>query len=143
MDIDAPPAAVWRVLLDFPRYHEWSSFLVDIAGMAEPGTRLRITVQLSPDGSRYVFTPTVLQVTRPFALRWLGRLWLPGLFDGEQGFLLEPLGGGRTRLRHGGEFNGFLALLLWRRITAVTAAGFLAFNQSLKRRVESLPGPPP
>ena len=143
MDIDAPPEAVWRVLLDFPRYHEWSRFLVEIAGTAEPGARLRVTVQASRDGSQYVFKPTVLQVTRPFALRWLGRLWLPGLFDGEQGFLLEPLGGGRTCLRHGGEFNGFLAPLLWRRINTVVAAGFSAFNQSLKRRVESLPEPRP
>jgi len=32
VEIDAPPAAVWRVLTDFPTYGEWNPFIPTIAG---------------------------------------------------------------------------------------------------------------
>ena len=43
------------------------------------------------------FAPTVIRAARNQELRWLGRLLLPGVFDGEHSFQLSPTAGG-TRL---------------------------------------------
>ncbi|MGH8283309.1 MAG: SRPBCC family protein [Gammaproteobacteria bacterium] len=136
IDIKAPPEAVWQVLLDFPRYPEWSEFLVQIEGPAVPGSRLWVRLA-GTNGDAHVFKPTVLQVTPARTFRWLGNLGVPGLLDGEHGFFLEYRFGGHTRLRQTEIFSGFLAPFLWRRLELPTAAGFAAFNHALKQRVES------
>ncbi|HET7931539.1 MAG TPA: SRPBCC domain-containing protein, partial [Rhodanobacteraceae bacterium] len=127
---------VWRVLLDFPHYPDWNPFVVRIEGEAEVGARLHVSLR-TQDGRQYRFRPGVLQVTPPIVLRWLGHLVVPGVLDGEHGFFLDPLPGGGTRFRQEERFQGLLAPLLWRRLEAVTAAGFEAFNTALKQRAES------
>lgn len=136
IDINAPPEAVWEVLMDFPRYPEWSVFLAHIEGPAVPGSRLSVTLEPS-GGKMHVFKPMVLQVTRLRTFRWLGCLGVPGLFDGEHGFFLEYLFGGHTRLRQTEQFGGLLTPLLWPRLESATAEGFAAFNRALKERAES------
>lgn len=136
IDINATPEVVWQVLLDFSNYSEWSEFLVNVEGPAVPGSRLRVT--LAPaNGKIRVFRPMVLQVTPPRTFRWVEHLGVPGLLDGEHGFFLEYLFGGRTRFRQTETFDGFLTLLLWRRLEAPTAEGFAAFNRALRRQAES------
>jgi hypothetical protein len=41
--------------------------------------------------------PTVRAAEPARELRWLGRLFLPGLVDGEHRLALDPLEGGRSR----------------------------------------------
>jgi hypothetical protein len=43
------------------------------------------------------FKPTILTVRPKRELRWLGHLFVPGIFDGEHYFLLEPMEKNRTR----------------------------------------------
>ncbi|MGH8397900.1 MAG: SRPBCC family protein [Gammaproteobacteria bacterium] len=136
IDIKAPPEAVWQVLLDFPRYLEWSEFLVHIDGPAVPGSRLRVGI-VDANGNAQVFKPEVLQVTPVRTFRWLGSLGVPGLLDREHGFFLEYLFGGSTRLRQTVIFSGFLTPLLWRRLESPTLEGFAVFNDALKQRAES------
>jgi hypothetical protein len=68
-------------------------------------------------------------------LRWLGHLLLPGVFDGEHYFLLEPIGDNGTRLTQGERFAGILVGLFGGTLTA-TGAGFRAMNAALKREAE-------
>ncbi len=82
------------------------------------------------------FTPTVLSVRPNRELRWLGRLFLRGLFDGEHYFLLEPLNESRTRFVQGENFSGLLVGPL-SSILPATRMGFEAMNVSLKRLAES------
>lgn len=136
--IDAPPARVWAVLADFAAYGTWNPFMPEIAGPLEPGARLR--VRIVPLGSRgMTFRPRLQAVEPERELRWLGHLLLPGLFDGEHRFRLEPLdGGARTRFRHGETFSGLLVPLIFgARAQASTRAGFEAMNAALKRRAEA------
>jgi hypothetical protein len=71
---------------------------------------------------------TAIDIAAP--LRWLGRVGLPGLFDGEHGFRLEAVAGG-CRLHHGERFSGLLVPLFGRMLDA-TEQGFGALNQALK-----------
>jgi hypothetical protein len=70
-------------------------------------------------------------------LRWLGRVVLPGIFDGEHFFQIEPLDQGRrTRFIQGERFTGLLVPLLRKNLDRGTREGFEAMNQALKARVE-------
>jgi hypothetical protein len=62
---------------------------------------------------------------------------VPGIFDGEHQFQLEPMGERRTRLIHGEVFSGLLVPLLWQNLDTQTRQGFEEMNNALKNRVES------
>jgi hypothetical protein len=69
-------------------------------------------------------------------LRWLGRLFVPGLFDGEHRLALEPLDGGRSRFVQSERFDGLLVGLFGKTLAA-TERGFAGMNEALKRRAEA------
>ena len=66
-------------------------------------------------------------------LHWRGRVLIPGLFDVEHDFRLEPVTSGFHR---GESLSGLLAPLFGGLLTQ-TEQGFVAMNEALKRRVES------
>ena len=135
VEIDAPPAAVWRVLTDFPAYGDWNPFVRSIEGKVHEGERL--TVRLEPPGGRgMTIRPTVLAAEPERELRWKGRLMVPGLFDGEHMFRIEPINGQRSRFVHGERFTGILVSLV-KGILAKTETGFEQMNAALKQRVEA------
>jgi hypothetical protein len=136
IEIDAPTNTVWAVLTDFSRYSEWNPFIRSIRGKAQQGEPLEILIQ-PPGGTGMTFRPIILALQPEAELRWLGRLILPGIFDGEHQFQLEPIGEGRTRLIHGEVFSGLLVPLLWRNLDTQTRQGFEAMNHALKQRAES------
>jgi hypothetical protein len=80
------------------------------------------------------FRPTVLAAQPGELLRWLGRLIVPGIFDGTHQFTLEDLGG-RTRLTQSETFRGLLVPFSGSTMTR-TEAGFDALNLALKDRAE-------
>ena len=133
IDIAAPPEAVWGVLVDFAAYPDWNPFIRRLQGEARIGARLEVTVQ-PPGGRAMTFKPTVLAAEPGRELRWLGRVLLPGLFDGEHGFRIERNNSG-CRLHHGETFSGIL-VPLFAKMLENTERGFIALNQALKQRVE-------
>jgi hypothetical protein len=135
IDIDAPAQVVWQILLDFERYPEWNPFVKEISGKATVGDRLALTVQ-PPGGRAMGFEPTVLAADAPRELRWLGRVGVPGIFDGEHSFVLEPLATDRVRLVHAECFGGILVPFLWKSLDTDTRAGLEQMNQALKERAE-------
>jgi hypothetical protein len=82
------------------------------------------------------FTPTLQRVDPNRELRWLGRFFLPKLFDGEHIFELHPRKGG-TRFVQRENFGGLLVPLLWGSMKAPTRRGFEAMNEALKARAEA------
>ena len=134
IEINAPPSAVWEVLMDTARYHEWNPFITSIEGALTVGDELSIVVS-PPDGSDMRFRPRVLTCEPAVELRWRGALFWPALFSGEHFFLLKPLPSGGTRFQHGEDFRGLLLRFLGAQLKR-TAHGFVLMNQALKRRVE-------
>ncbi len=134
--INAPPSAVWEVLTDTSRYHEWNPFITLVEGKLEQGQQL--TVVISPPGnSDFRFSPTVLLREEEAELRWRGKVLAEFLLSGEHFFQLQRLDDGTTRLIHGEDFRGYLTRFLTTQMTAA-ARGFVFMNQALKRRVETL-----
>ena len=116
-------------------YGEWNPFIRSIAGNVQEGERL--TVRLEPPGGKgMTIKPTVLAAEPDRELRWKGRLVIPGLFDGEHTFRIEPIDGQRSRFVHGERFTGILVGFV-KGILAKTEAGFEQMNAALKQRVEA------
>ena len=135
IEIEAPVERVWKILTDFPAYPEWNPFIRSIRGVPHAGRK--IEVHIRPPGRRgMTFNPTVLLSSKNRELRWLGHLLIPGLFDGEHRFVLEPEADGHTRFVQSERFSGLLAPLLTGMLSG-TEHGFEEMNQALKRRAEA------
>ncbi|MBN8868039.1 MAG: SRPBCC domain-containing protein [Solirubrobacterales bacterium] len=132
--IDAPPEKVWRILTDLGSYPEWNPFIREGSGELRQGQELELKMR-PPGGREMTFKPTVLECQGPRELRWLGRLLLPGLFDGEHWFRLTPENGG-TRLDQGERFTGILPRFMGKTLAA-TEQGFTELNLALKQRAEA------
>lgn len=135
VDIDATPETVWSVLTDLERYAEWNPFIVEANGVVAVGSKL--TNRLRPPGGREMTIKPVVTVVEPaHTFEWLGRLGIPGIFDGRHRFDLEPTQDGGTRLVHSEQFDGLLVRFMRTSLDTQTKAGFEAMNAALKTRAE-------
>ena len=82
------------------------------------------------------FRPTITAVTEGRDLEWLGRLVMPGVFDGRHSFRLEATDDGRTRLTQAEEFSGVLVPFVGK-VLERTRAGFGAMNEAVRVRAEA------
>jgi hypothetical protein len=129
---------VWAAVTDFAAYPEWNPFIRQISGELREGARLEVRIE--PPGARATrFKPTVRAVEPNRELRWLGRLLVPGIFDGEHSLRVEPLAGGRSRFIQSERFSGLLVGLV-KGTLAKTEAGFGQMNAALKARIEQASG---
>jgi hypothetical protein len=135
IDIAAAPERVWEILTDFASYPRWNPFIRHIDGTPEAGKTLRARIE--PSGGRgLTIRPTVLIADRARELRWLGRLLIPGIFDGEHRFVIEPLADGTVRFHQSERFSGLLVPLLRGMLDRDTRRGFTEMNAALKRLAE-------
>ncbi len=96
ISITAPPDRIWRLLTDFASYPRWNPFIRRATGEPKEGARLEVYLQ--PSGARgMTFRPRVLKAEPDRELRWLGHFVIPGLFDGEHIFTIEPFEAGCVR----------------------------------------------
>lgn len=138
--INAAPQKVWRILTDFKAYPAWNPFIKSLEqtsqGELKVGSRLKALIA-PPDASAMTFTPavTALNVNREF--RWLGHLFIPGLFDGEHIFELMENGDGTTTLIHRENFRGLLIPLFKKMLNDNSRRGFELMNRQLKAQAEA------
>ena len=90
IDIKASPEKAWDVLTDFNTFPQWNPFIRQINGDPKVGTKLKIHLQTSGGKSR-TYQPTVTKVEPHHELRWFGKSVIPGIFNGERIFTIEPL----------------------------------------------------
>ncbi|HEX9618086.1 MAG TPA: SRPBCC domain-containing protein [Anaerolineales bacterium] len=135
IEIEASPERVWQILTDFHSFPEWNPFIRRVVGEAQEGAILEVYIE--PSGSRgMTFRPTVLKAEPGRELRWLGRLYMPGLFDGEHVFTIEPVNEKRVRFTQREVFSGLLVPALAARLEEGTWRGFREMNKALKDRAE-------
>jgi len=135
ISISAPPSCVWHLLTDFPSFPQWNPFIRRAIG--EPREGAQLEVYLQPTGARgMTFRPRVLKAEPGRELRWLGHFLIPGIFDGEHVFTIEPLEAGRVRFVQSEIFTGLLVPLFMRWMEKDTRRGFEEMNRALKLRAE-------
>jgi hypothetical protein len=136
--IEGTPDEVWAVLSDFGSYGDWNPGMEDVEGRAEIGSRLRIRFALN-GGRTMTMKPTVLAAEPGRELRWLGRLLLPWVFDGEHRFEIRETSPGVSFVQ-AERFKGILVPFLRKLIEVDTVATFARVNEALARRVVELRG---
>lgn len=131
INIKAPIEQVWTTLLDFKNHPNWNPFIKKIEGNSTVGSQLKIEI----DGMK--FQPTVLTNNQHHEFKWLGKLWVNGIFNGEHRFVLSANEDGSTQLNHQERFTGILIPFMSKKFWKKTENGFLAMNEAMKKEVEN------
>lgn len=133
--INASPEKVWEILVGFDKYPEWNPFIKSLTGNVAVGSKIK--VRLEPPGSgAMTFTPKVLVFEEHKELRWLGNLFVRGLFDGEHRFELIDNGNGTTTFKQSEKFRGIFVPFFTKMLDVNTVNGFNLMNQKLKELTE-------
>jgi hypothetical protein len=127
--VSAPVEDVWEILTDLAGYRFWNPFITAAAGTVSVGERLSLTIR-PPGGRAMAFRPWVTAVDQHRYVEWLGRLALPGIFDGRHSFTLTPMAGGRSLLQQAETFTCVL-IPFTKTVLDRTTAGFVAMNDAL------------
>jgi hypothetical protein len=136
IEIESTAQKVWDTLTDFESYSEWNTGFVQAAGRAEVGETLEVTFSQKP-GKTMKMRPTVLVATPQHELCWLGRLLMPGIFDGEHRFEIHENEPGRVTFVQHEEFRGVLVPFVRSMIEGTTLSMLECVNADLAVRVRS------
>jgi hypothetical protein len=134
-DINATPGQVWEILTDLDSFASWNPLFPTAAGRLAVGEKLKLRLQ-PLTGKAMTIHPRIRQVDSGRELRWMGRAGIPGIFDGEHRFTLEPTPGG-CRLTHEERFSGMLVPLAARGLRTRYLPAFEAMNEALAERAET------
>jgi hypothetical protein len=127
---------VWELITDFEDFPSWNPFIRRATGELKVGARLTVFIQ--PSGTKgMTFKPYVLTVEPTSELRWLGRFYLPWLFDGEHALIIESSSEKTIRFIQREKFTGLLVPFA-RNLLRDTERGFNEMNKALKQRAEQL-----
>ena len=135
IEINAEADKVWAILTNLRKFAEWNPFIMEAEGEVKKGSQLRVRIE-PPGGTGMMFKPTVTRVVPEREFRWLGRLLIPGFFDGEHIFEIESLGENSVRFIQREQFRGLLVPLLWSSLETTTRQGFNEMNAALKKKAE-------
>ncbi len=124
--INASKEKIWKIFIDFDNYHKWNSFIKALTGEVKVGNQIKIKLQ------GMTFKPVVLTFIEHTELKWIGRLWFKGLFDGEHTFKLTDNGDGTTNFEQSENFSGILVKLFAKNLDRDTKNGFEQMNKELK-----------
>ncbi|MCB0478562.1 MAG: SRPBCC domain-containing protein [Crocinitomicaceae bacterium] len=130
LEIQGTSQQVWEVLTDFASYGEWNSIITEIKGDPSVGKKIFANI----DGMK--FKPQVLVFEKEREFRWIGKLLLKGLFDGEHRFQILPSSNGAVKFVQSEKFYGLLVPLFKKKLKSDVVLGFQKMNQELKNRVE-------
>jgi len=117
------------------------------AGIADPTRRKIIEVLKEKPVSMIDLAAKFPEISRPAVLafdqnrelRWLGNLFVSGIFDGEHIFQLLKNEDGSTTFIHSEKFKGILVGLMVKKLDTEIRAGIEDMNRALKEQVEALP----
>jgi len=104
------------------------------SGEIKVGSKLKVFIH-PPQSKGMMIQPNVVKVDVNRELRWLGRLYLPWLFDGAHALHIEPLADETVRFVQTEKFTGLL-VPFGSRLLSNTLKGFEEMNKALKHRAE-------
>ncbi|TCK92570.1 hypothetical protein EDC19_1719 [Natranaerovirga hydrolytica] len=134
--IQAPVEKVWKVLTDVEKYPQWNPFIKSLQGDLVEGEIIQVELQPA-DKKPMTMRPQIILVQKERELRWKGRMFLPGIFDGEHIFELTVLENQTTQFIHREKFSGIMVPFLKKMLDNNTRRGFEMMNQQLKERCEA------
>lgn len=134
--IKAKPEAVWEILTGFRRYELWNPFMTKIIGEPNLGNKIEVHIR-TIKGKNRVYHPVITKLDENKELRWQGRSFLPGIFDGERIFQIGSATSEEVSFTHMEIFSGIGVKFLSGKLDQDLQQGFQAMNTALKARAET------
>jgi hypothetical protein len=134
--INASPDKVWNIFTDFEKYPLWNPFIKSLKGTVIKEKNIEVILQ-APEKKPMTFKPKVLVFDTLKEFRWIGKLGISRLFDGEHIFELKNNGNGTTTFIQYERFRGLLVPFLNKMLDNNTKEGFMQMNEALKMRCEN------
>jgi hypothetical protein len=128
--INADIETVWKVFTDFAAYPTWNTFIKSISGPIEVGKKFKAQI------GNMKFTPTTKVFKPQEEFTWLGRLFIPGIFDGRHSFVFEIIEEGKTRMTQKEQFKGMLVRPMKKKLDTEIVTEFNLMNEKLKELAE-------
>ena len=132
--INASPSIVWDIITDFDNFGKWNPFIKEISGIPKEGSEIHVFIK-PPNSSGMKFKPRILKFDRENEIKWLGKLWIPGLFDGEHSLIIKKIDEDNVLFIQKERFNGLLVPLFSNMLNN-TKSGFQRMNEKLKQEAE-------
>jgi hypothetical protein len=137
IDIKASAERAWHLLLDFNNYSQWNPFIRQINGTPNVGTKLEIHLQTA-GGKKRIYRPTITKIEPYHELRWYGKSFIPGIFNGERIFTIETREANQNHILflHREIFTGLAVTLAGDRLDTDMYQSFEKMNRAFKTKLE-------
>ena len=132
--IKASPAIVWDIITDFENYGKWNPFIREISGVIKEGYTIHIFIK-PPNSNGIKFKPKILKIDSEKEIRWLGKLWISKIFDGEHSLTIKKIDNSNILFIQKEQFKGLL-VPFFTNMLIDTKSGFELMNQKLKETAE-------
>jgi hypothetical protein len=135
--IDSTPERIWDVLTNFEEYELWNPFMTKVVGNASLGSKIEVNIK-TISGKNRSYYPIITKCETNKELRWKGKSFLPGIFDGERVFVLKKSDDDKVSFSHKEIFSGLGVKLVGNKLDENLREGFVRMNEALKVRAENL-----
>jgi hypothetical protein len=132
--INASPTIIWDIITDFKSYGTWNPFIREISGVIKEGSTIQVFIK-PPNSNGMKFKPKVLKYEPEKEVRWIGKLWIPKIFDGEHSLTIQKIEENKVLFIQKEQFKGIL-VPLFTNMLKNTKLGFQMMNQKLKQEAE-------
>lgn len=133
--IDSTPEKVWGILTKFEEYELWNPFMTKVIGSATLNSKIEVNIN-TISGKKRTYYPIITRCETNKELRWKGKSFLPGVFDGERIFILENSNDDKILFYHKEIFSGLGVRLVGNKLDESLRESFVTMNEALKVRAE-------
>jgi len=134
--VDSNPDKIWSILTNFKEYGLWNPFMIKVVGNAILGSKIEVNIK-TISGKQRTYFPIITKCEINRELRWKGKSFLPGIFDGERIFVIEKSNDNKVSFLHKEVFKGLGVKLVGNRLDQDLRESFVSMNKALKTRAES------
>lgn len=133
--MNSTPEIIWNILTNFEEYELWNPFMTKVVGDAKLGSRIMVKIQ-TVRGKQRTYNPIITKFEINRELRWKGKSFLPGIFDGERIFIIEK-SNNKVSFLHKEIFRGLGVKLVGEKLDEDLRESFDKMNNALKIRAEN------
>ena len=134
--VDCTPEKIWDILTNFEKYESWNPFMTKVEGDAKLGAKIKVQIR-TMKGKQRIYHPIITRFEINKELRWKGKSFLPGIFDGERIFLIDKTADNKVAFFHKELFSGLGVKLVGNKLDENLSEGFEKMNLALKKRAEN------
>ena len=134
--MDCTPEKIWDILTNFEEYELWNPFMRQVEGDAKLGAKIKVQIR-TMRGKQRIYHPIITRFEINKELRWKGKSFLPGIFDGERIFLINKTADNKVAFFHKELFSGLGVKLVGNKLDENLGEGFEKMNLALKKRAEN------